>query len=102
MQDGSKKRILKDLLYREVPEDMIGKNKMGFRIPFAKWLREDYDPLLQWYFSDEFLRKQGLFDEKITGKMLKSYRSSDTSDFAREIWTFLLFQMWYEHYFLNT
>ena len=102
VQDGNRKRILKDLLYREVPEEMIGKNKMGFRIPFAKWLREDYDPLVQRYFSDEFLKKQGLFDEKTTGKMLRSYRNSDTSDYAREIWTFLLFQMWYEHYFLNT
>ena len=81
---------------------MIGQNKMGFRIPFADWLRKDYDPLVQWYFSEEFIRKQGLFDPALTGKMLRSYQDSNTVDFAREVWTFLVFQIWYEHYIQNS
>ena len=99
LQNGEKKRILKDLLYAEVPKRMIGQNKMGFRIPFADWLRKDYNHLVQWYFSEEFLRKQGLFDVAVTKKMLQSYRKTNTTDYAREVWTFLLFQLWYEHYF---
>ena len=102
LQNGKKKRILKDLLYSEVPKEMIGQNKMGFRIPFADWLRKDYDPLVQWYFSEEFIRKQGLFDPVLTGKMLRSYQDSNTVDFAREVWTFLVFQIWYEHYIQNS
>ena len=102
LQNGKKKRILKDLLYSEVPKEMIGQKKMGFRIPFADWLRKDYDPLVQWYFSEEFIRKQGLFDPALTGKMLRSYQDSNTVDFAREVWTFLVFQIWYEHYIQNS
>ena len=102
LQNGKKKRILKDLLYSEVPKEMIGQNKMGFRIPFADWLRKDYDPLVQWYFSEEFIRKQGLFDPVLTGKMLRSYQDSNTVDYAREVWTFLVFQIWYEHYIQNS
>ena len=102
LQNGKKKRILKDLLYSEVPKEMIGQNKMGFRIPFADWLRKDYDPLVQWYFSEEFIRKQGLFDPALTGKMLRSYQDSNTVDYAREVWTFLVFQIWYEHYIQNS
>ena len=97
-QKGNKKRILKDLLYREVPEQLIGQRKMGFRIPFARWMREDYDDLIQRYFSDEYLRKQGLFDITQVRKMQKAYEGSRTTDYAREVWTFLLFQMWYEYY----
>ena len=102
LQNGKKKRILKDLLYSEVPKEMIGQNKMGFRIPFADWLRKDYDPLVQWYFSEEFIRKQGLFAPALTGKMLRSYQDSNTVDYAREVWTFLVFQIWYEHYIQNS
>ena len=98
LQNGKKKRILKDLLYREVPETLIGQRKMGFRIPFARWMREDYGDLIRWYFSDEFLRKQDLFDMTQMRKMQKAYEGSRTTDYAREVWTFLLFQLWYEHY----
>ena len=98
LQNGKKKRILKDLLYREVPETLIGQRKMGFRIPFARWMREDYGDLIRWYFSDEFLRKQDLFDIPQVRKMQKAYEGSRTTDYAREVWTFLLFQLWYEHY----
>ena len=99
LQNGERKRILKKLLYAEVPKEMIGQNKMGFRIPFARWMREEYEELIEWYFSEEFLRKQGLFDETVTKKMLQSYRKTNTTDYAREVWTFLLFQLWYGHYF---
>ena len=71
---------------------------MGFRIPFARWMREDYGDLIRWYFSDEFLRKQDLFDMTQMRKMQKAYEGSRTTDYAREVWTFLLFQLWYEHY----
>ena len=98
LRDGVKKRILKDLLSREIPDTMIGQKKMGFRIPFAKWLREDFAELTEWYFSDEYIRKQDLFDPALVRKMQKSYQDSDTPDYAREIWTMLIFQMWYEHY----
>ena len=98
LKDGNRKRILKELLYREVPEQLIGWRKMGFRIPFARWMREEYDDLIQRYFSDDYLRKQDLFDAKQVKKMQKAYEGSRTTDYAREIWTFLLFQIWYEYY----
>lgn len=98
LQNGNKKRILKDLLYREVPETLIGKKKMGFRIPFARWMREDYGDLIRRYFSDEFLGKQDLFDRKQVKRIQKAYEKTQTADYAREVWTFLLFQLWYDYY----
>ena len=71
---------------------------MGFRIPFARWMREDYGDLIRRYFSDEFLRKQDLFDRRQLKKMQRAYEQSRRTDFAREVWTFLLFQLWYDHY----
>ncbi len=98
LQEGKKKRILKDLLYCEVPEELIGQRKMGFRIPFARWMREDCADLIRRYFSDEFLRKQDLFDREQVKKMQRAYEQTRTTDYAREAWTFLLFQLWYDHY----
>ena len=31
-------------------------------------------------------------------KMQKAYEGSRTTDYAREVWTFLLFQLWYDYY----
>ena len=97
-RDGVQKRILKELLYREVPESLIGKTKKGFRIPFATWMREDFDDMVAWYCSAEYLSRQGLFHPQAVERMMKRYRGSNTTDYAREVWTFLIFQLWYERY----
>ena len=35
------KRILKDILYRYVPRNIIDRPKQGFAVPLQRWLRED-------------------------------------------------------------
>jgi asparagine synthase (glutamine-hydrolysing) len=98
VEDGVRKRILKDLLYREIPKELIGQKKKGFRIPFADWLRNDFRALLRDYCSEDYLRGQNLFDPRTVRKMLQSFERTDTPDYAREVWTFLLFQLWYDRY----
>jgi asparagine synthase (glutamine-hydrolysing) len=40
-QNGNKKRMLKDLVYKYVPKDLLDRPKSGFAIPFEEWFRKD-------------------------------------------------------------
>jgi asparagine synthase (glutamine-hydrolysing) len=45
IKDGATKAVLRDLLYRHVPKDLIERPKAGFGVPIAAWLR---GPLKGW------------------------------------------------------
>ena len=71
------KSILKDVLYRYVPRELIDRPKMGFAVPLKHWFRGDMKDMLQdkiesldERFNKEYLRK--LFDEHQKGKNYES------------------------------
>ena len=45
IQNNQGKSILRNLLYKHVPKDLIERPKMGFRVPIDSWLR---GPLRDW------------------------------------------------------
>ena len=44
LQGGIGKKILREVLYRQVPRQIVDRPKMGFSIPLAGWLRNELRP----------------------------------------------------------
>lgn len=97
-KNGQSKHILRKILYKYVPKELIERPKQGFAIPIDKWLKNDLKGLLEKYLSEDKIRKQGIFDEKYIKKSLDNYLSGEM-DSAYKFWFLLIFQMWYEKYF---
>lgn len=97
--NGEKKRILKDILYSYVPKELIGQSKKGFGIPYAKWLKEDFEGITREYFSKKYIEEQSLFDYTTIQKMIKGFNQGKNPNYASDIWTLLMFQIWYGCYF---
>ncbi|MDD5433084.1 MAG: asparagine synthase (glutamine-hydrolyzing) [Candidatus Pacebacteria bacterium] len=100
-KNGQSKYILRKILYRYVPKELVERPKQGFAIPMDKWLKNDLKYLLEKYLSEERLREQGIFDEMYIKESLSKYLSGK-SDSAYKFWFLLVFQMWYEKYFERT
>ncbi|SFV53026.1 Asparagine synthetase [glutamine-hydrolyzing] [hydrothermal vent metagenome] len=67
------KSILKDILYKQVPKELIDRPKMGFRVPLQEWFRGEMRDILQDKIAslDERFNKsylQKLFDAHQKGK----------------------------------
>ncbi|MCD2425193.1 asparagine synthase (glutamine-hydrolyzing) [Niabella pedocola] len=92
---GIKKYILKEIVYKYLPREMMDRPKAGFGIPITDWLLGVLRPLVEEYFDPVFLRKQGLFDE-VAVKQLKEKFYSGRKDLHLRIWYLLMFQMWYK------
>ncbi|MBP3735900.1 MAG: asparagine synthase (glutamine-hydrolyzing) [Lachnospiraceae bacterium] len=89
------KRILKDVLYRHVPREMMERPKKGFSIPIMKWLKEK--ELRAWaegLLAPEKLRAQGLFDADAVSQMWREFIEQD--HWRIQIWFLLMFEAWYE------
>lgn len=95
---GESKWILRQLLYRHVPENLLDRPKMGFGVPIDSWLR---GPLKDWaadLLDDKKIRQQGLFKPEIISKKWDEHISGKRN-WHFQLWTVLMFQQWYEYQF---
>lgn len=93
-QKGIKKYILKEIVYKHIPREMMERKKMGFAIPIEKWLQTELRPLVREYLSNDSLNKHGLFKAEYVQDVICSFLNGRT-DLHLKIWYLLMFQMWY-------
>jgi asparagine synthase (glutamine-hydrolysing) len=92
---GEKKYILKQIVYKYLPKEMMDRKKMGFGIPVEQWLQNELKDLVQQYLSPGAINKHGLFNEAYIQKLTQSFFSGRTEQYLK-IWHLLMFQMWFE------
>lgn len=88
------KLILRNILYKYVPKELIERPKMGFGVPIGSWLR---DPLKEWaetLLNEDFLIRQGLFHADVI-KIMWSEHLSGIRNWQSQLWAVLIFQAWY-------
>lgn len=91
------KSVLRDVLYRYVPSNLIERKKQGFSIPIENWLRNELKNNVLELLSDERILKQGIFKlEEI--KKIKNEFYIDKVNRNVLIWNLFIFQQWYEEY----
>ena len=87
------KRILRDILYRHVPRELVDRPKKGFSIPISKWLKEP--ELRAW--AEELLdpaaiKAQGYLDADVVHRIWTDF--TERGIWRIQIWYLLMFQAW--------
>jgi len=91
------KYLLKEVLYRYVPKELIERPKSGFQIPLEVWLKSDLKPLVLKYLSSKRLEKSGIYNIEEIESILKDLYSNKTVNVSL-IWFILMFEMWKEEW----
>lgn len=92
-QGDEGKLVLKDVLYRYVPKEMMDRPKKGFSIPIMKWLKEPQ--LREWAESlidRKMLEQQGILNPDVVWHIWNDYVEHD--NWRDQIWYILMFQSW--------
>lgn len=98
---GVRKRILRDILYQYVPEEIIDQPKHGFSIPVTAWLQRCLADKIKKWTDRDFVAEQGLF----VPEAVERYRDlflNGVNTFSlpaqQFMYRYLMFQFWFEKY----
>ncbi len=97
IRGSTSKWLLRQVLYRHVPPDLVERPKMGFGIPLGDWLR---GPLRDWAESlldERRLRQAGLLDPAMVRRYWQAHISG-RRNWQYLLWDALMLEAWRERW----
>ena len=91
---GISKKVLRNILYKYVPQDMMERPKQGFCIPLEKWLGEG--KTREWareLINNNHLVRDGFLDRKIVHYCWDNLEKCNS--FPKLVWNVLMAEQWY-------
>ena len=82
------KYLFKEALRDRLPSHILHRQKRGFSVPVAEWIRNGLKPMVQEVFAKEKLRREGIFDPEAVHRLLEEHWSR-RADHRRGLWAFL-------------
>lgn len=89
------KSILRNILYKHVPKQLIERPKAGFSIPLGEWLK---GPLKEWaevLLESSRIEKEGYLNSNYVNQLWVEHLTGKR-DGTFKIWSILMFQSWLE------
>lgn len=90
------KRILRRILHRHVPAELVERPKMGFGVPIEHWLGHELRDWCEDLLNPARIREQGFIDGEAVARMWREYLAGQ-SNWYYYLWDVLMFRAWQEH-----
>jgi asparagine synthase (glutamine-hydrolysing) len=90
-----RKYVLRRILYKYLPMNLIERPKKGFSMPLGEWLR---GPLRDWgefLLDDSRLRSEGFLDATMVKRKWQEHLSG-VRDWKNQLWNVMMFEAWLE------
>ncbi|QJB56592.1 asparagine synthase (glutamine-hydrolyzing) [Pseudodesulfovibrio sp. zrk46] len=92
-ENGKGKRVLREVLYKHVPRELVERPKMGFGVPIERWLKAELRDWAEALLDENLLRSQGYLDAGAVTKMWREYLQGQVN-WNYYLWDVLMFQLW--------
>ena len=96
IRGGVGKWLLRQVLDRYVPRQLIERPKAGFEIPLGEWLRGPLRPWAESLLEPGQVARGGYLDPALITRAWRQHLSG-TFDRGHLLWNALMFQAWHQH-----
>lgn len=97
INQGDKKHILKQIVHRYIPKEIMDRPKQGFGVPLIDWFKDDLKEYLLTYLNEDVLNKVGLFNVAYVIKLRDAYLNGRSNNVTK-LWYLLVFMLWWERW----
>ncbi len=94
---GEKKYLLKKIVHKYIPRELMDRPKAGFTFPMNEWLTTDLKEYLFHYINEEQLAKHNYINSK-KAISLRDEFANGGKGMETQIWLILMFQMWWKRW----
>ena len=88
------KWILREAVRDLVPPQIMTRRKMGFPVPFGKWMRQGWDAIARDVLLDRRSRERGIIDPAGVERLIRDHARGAT-DGGDALWSLLNLELWY-------
>jgi len=96
-KSGVSKYLLKKVLYKYIPKELVERPKQGFGVPIYGWFKKELRELYMEYLDGERIKKEGLFNHLEVKRLLENYLF-DREVYHNKLWILFMFEMWRERW----
>jgi asparagine synthase (glutamine-hydrolysing) len=91
------KSIFKKAVEPWLPHKIVYRQKRGFSVPIARWMRQELRQEVDEALSLDKLKRQGIFNARFVRGLLEEHWSG-RADHRKSLWTLFSFQLWHDQW----
>jgi asparagine synthase (glutamine-hydrolysing) len=95
---GNGKRLMRRVLGRYLPRELVERPKRGFSIPLADWLRRELREWAESLLTPALLERDGLLDAAAVRRCWSAFCTGHADHTQGTVWGLLMFLAWRGHY----
>ena len=92
INNKNSKYLLKKILYKYVPKELIDRPKWGFTVPLHHWLNNELSYLKNEYLNENIVRQEGIVPYDFIKKLLKEVEHKPYK--IQQVWAMILLHKW--------
>ncbi|HEY6120408.1 MAG TPA: asparagine synthase (glutamine-hydrolyzing) [Pyrinomonadaceae bacterium] len=91
------KYLLKRVLRRLLPQEILNRRKMGFGVPIGHWFRSSLQSFLREKLLSEKALGRNLFQLGVVKQLIDQHTEAK-KDNSAQLWTLLMLELWFERF----
>ncbi len=97
LKNGRSKYLLRRVLDRKVPREIIDRPKRGFAAPIGAWLRGPLAGLTSELLLDGRLRDRGIFETREVTRLWDEHRTG-RAEHPHRLWQLVMLELWFRRF----